>query len=234
MTPGDFERLRSRKGHRKISKGHRNQANSPVQNEISRKKSSLQLSASPQPLFLSIESSPPMDEKAYSPELAVSPQSSSTGPTKNCEESDDESINITRAIRKGPKTERRTAHNLIEKKYRCSINDRINHLKEMLAPEEAKVRFKFLKPEFPVQLSKSATLRKAIDHINSLRQHNIDLIRENELLKKSIKALGAEVPLIVSNKFTKTSTSISIPDDSSESTGSIQVSLPDKHFKSWI
>jgi hypothetical protein len=53
------------------------------------------------------------------------------------------------------------------------------------------------------------------------------LIRENELLKKSIKALGAEIPLIVNSKYHKhqpTSTSVSI-DESSESAGSAQVSF---------
>lgn len=39
-------------------------------------------------------------------------------------------------------------------------------------------------------MSKSATLRKAIDHINSLRSQNSELIKANECLKEALKLQG--------------------------------------------
>ena len=69
------------------------------------------------------------------------------------------------------KPEKRSAHNVIEKRYRSSINDKIIELKNIVAGEEAK-------------LNKSAVLRKTVDYIRFLQGQNIRLKKENILLKE--------------------------------------------------
>lgn len=65
-----------------------------------------------------------------------------------------------------PKEGKRSAHNAIEKKYRRSINDRIEELKSLVVGEKGKV-------------NKSAILRKAVEKIR-------DLQRENAMLRKQL------------------------------------------------
>uniref|UniRef100_A0A8C3KY05 Sterol regulatory element-binding protein 2 n=1 Tax=Chrysolophus pictus TaxID=9089 RepID=A0A8C3KY05_CHRPC len=55
--------------------------------------------------------------------------------------------------------ERRTTHNIIEKRYRSSINDKIIELKDLIMGTDAKMH-------------KSGVLRKAIDYIKYLQQKN--------------------------------------------------------------
>ncbi len=68
------------------------------------------------------------------------------------------------------KPERRSAHNVIEKRYRSSINDRIVELKDIVAGEGAK-------------MNKSLILRKAIEYIRFLQAQNIKLKQENAQLR---------------------------------------------------
>ena len=60
---------------------------------------------------------------------------------------------------------------------RCSINDKIAELRDLVASEEAKT-------------NKSAVLRKAIDHIRHLQRENARLRSENNLYKQVINEHG--------------------------------------------
>ena len=75
---------------------------------------------------------------------------------------------------RGPKKEKRTTHNAIEKRYRLSINDKIIELKDLVAGADAK-------------LNKSAILKKAIDYIRFLLNSNARLKQENMALKMGQK-----------------------------------------------
>uniref|UniRef100_A0A3Q3IDX2 Sterol regulatory element-binding protein 2 n=1 Tax=Monopterus albus TaxID=43700 RepID=A0A3Q3IDX2_MONAL len=66
--------------------------------------------------------------------------------------------------------ERRTTHNVIEKRYRSSINDKIVELRDLVMGSDAKMH-------------KSGVLRKAIDYIKYLQQVNHKLRQENLALK---------------------------------------------------
>ncbi|KAK2502170.1 hypothetical protein MC885_001341 [Smutsia gigantea] len=66
--------------------------------------------------------------------------------------------------------ERRTTHNIIEKRYRSSINDKTIELKDLVMGTDAKMH-------------KSGVLRKTIDYIKYLQQVNHKLRQENMVLK---------------------------------------------------
>ncbi|XP_078539457.1 sterol regulatory element-binding protein 2 [Lissotriton helveticus] len=66
--------------------------------------------------------------------------------------------------------ERRSTHNIIEKRYRSSINDKILELKDLVMGNDSKMH-------------KSGVLKKAIDYIKYLQQMNNRLRQENMALK---------------------------------------------------
>jgi hypothetical protein len=68
MSPGDFERLRSQKVHQKHRKASAFKATSPTSlDPIRKKRSSLQLATSPQPLLVSVGSDPSLEMSRVRP-----------------------------------------------------------------------------------------------------------------------------------------------------------------------
>uniref|UniRef100_A0A3Q0QRE7 Sterol regulatory element-binding protein 2 n=1 Tax=Amphilophus citrinellus TaxID=61819 RepID=A0A3Q0QRE7_AMPCI len=76
--------------------------------------------------------------------------------------------------------ERRTTHNIIEKRYRSSINDKIVELRDLVMGSDAKMH-------------KSGVLRKAIDYIKYLQQVNHKLRQENLALKMANQKNNVEL-----------------------------------------
>nr|XP_016852970.1 PREDICTED: sterol regulatory element-binding protein 1 [Anolis carolinensis] len=97
------------------------------------------------------------------------------------------------------KGEKRTAHNAIEKRYRCSINDKICELKDLVVGTEAK-------------LNKSAILRKAIDHIRFLKQANQKLKAENMALKMASQKNQSLKDLVAPGKTEDSSDGVKLMD----------------------
>ncbi|XP_055909282.1 sterol regulatory element-binding protein 1 [Eupeodes corollae] len=99
---------------------------------------------------------------------------------------------------------KRSAHNAIERRYRTSINDKINELKNMVVGESAK-------------LNKSAVLRKAVDKIRDLQRNNYELKSEVQRLQRELAARdGTKVKDLLSNHshtMSKKKRKISIDDE---------------------
>ncbi|XP_055682890.1 sterol regulatory element-binding protein 1 isoform X2 [Lutzomyia longipalpis] len=141
-------------------------------------------------------------------------------------------IPISRWSTGKPKEGKRSAHNAIEKKYRRSINDRIEELKTMMVGENAK-------------LNKSAVLRKAVETIRDMRRQNEKLKAENFMLRSAAKDAKSLKGLLLSGQpqkeeYITRSASLMTPPRSDESNHSMspspsEVSGPpspyDEHIK---
>lgn len=84
-----------------------------------------------------------------------------------------------------PKCDRKIAHNAVERRYRNSINSRIDELKMILSNSESVAD--------DSKLNKSAVLKKAIDCIIALRRVNQDLMDNNRMLKEEVEGLRTQV-----------------------------------------
>ncbi|KAK7071434.1 Sterol regulatory element-binding protein 2 [Halocaridina rubra] len=110
-----------------------------------------------------------------------------------------------------PKGEKRNSHNAIEKRYRCSINDKIIELKNLVAGEEAK-------------LHKSQILKKAIDYIRHLQTQNGRL--RNELNMYRMRDGNQKIADLLVGPYTPPPSDTSSPARSPLSESSLPPSPP--------
>ncbi|XP_050443452.1 sterol regulatory element-binding protein 2-like [Adelges cooleyi] len=106
----------------------------------------------------------------------------------------------------------RSSHNVIERRYRTSINDKIMELKNMILGPEAK-------------LNKSAILKKSIDYIKYLEMANKRLKDENRLLKL---AVSKSQPVVHSPCSTISHEEYNIPGSLTPPQSYVSVSSPER------
>lgn len=104
------------------------------------------------------------------------------------------------------KGEKRNSHNAIEKRYRCSINDKIIELKNLVAGEEAK-------------LHKSQILKKAIDFIRHLQGQNKRL--RTELNAYRMRDGNQKITDLLVGSYTPPPSDVSSPASSPQSDSSL-------------
>ncbi|KAF6032179.1 SREBF2 [Bugula neritina] len=108
-----------------------------------------------------------------------------TPPVTTLSVTDSSKIAISKSKSQSKPKERRSSHNIIEKRYRMSINDKIIELKDLVMGTEAK-------------LNKSAVLKKAIETIHSLRDQRMRLSKENAILSSALTNQGIDTKELLS------------------------------------
>lgn len=112
-----------------------------------------------------------------------------------------------------PKGEKRVAHNAIEKRYRRSINDRIETLRQMVVGSDAKIQ-------------KSGILQRAIDQINYLRKLSEKLKNENTDLRAQINRMKGATMIIKGEPLTPPASETQSPGPSPEHVDIIEPPSP--------
>ncbi|KAJ8384121.1 hypothetical protein AAFF_G00208230 [Aldrovandia affinis] len=106
--------------------------------------------------------------------------------------------------------EKRTTHNVVEKRYRSSINDKIIELRDLVMGSDTKVH-------------KSGVLGKAIDHIKQLKHVNQRLRQENLALK--VASLNNKSPCLTEEAEVKAGGAVmSLPSSMADSCSPPQLS----------
>ncbi|CAF4026721.1 unnamed protein product [Rotaria sordida] len=97
----------------------------------------------------------------------------------------------------GNRSRRKLSHTAIEKRYRSSINEKINELKEIVAATDGKVG--------EDNIQKSGILRRTIEYIRQLQSTNRQLEEENSTLKNILKQLNLTSTDLPSNNNVQSS-----------------------------